>query len=124
MCLNMNLQLVADDNQNNDADDSHFVSGTLPHDDENDDQDDHDDDHLGGGALPQALLAHAKVCNLDVALLHNIQLQDGCTNIFLEKTDSNSAHEYHDDDCDEHCLVKHDVVQFQVSVNNSMLARK
>ena len=43
-------------------------------DDENDDLDDHDDDHLGGGALPQALLAHAKVCNLDVALLHDIQI--------------------------------------------------
>ena len=93
-------------------------------DDENDDLDDHDDDHLGGGALPQALLAHAKVCNLDVALLHNIQLQDGCTDNFLEKTDGNSAHEHHDDDCGEQCLVKHDVVQFQVSVNNSMLARK
>ena len=43
-------------------------------DDENDDLDDHDDDHLGGGTLPQALLAHAKVCNLDVALLHDIQI--------------------------------------------------
>ena len=54
-------------------------------DDENGDLDDHDDDHLGSGALPQALLAHAKVCNLDVALLHNIQLQDSCTDNFLEK---------------------------------------
>ena len=93
-------------------------------DDENDDLDDHDDDHLGGGTLPQALLAHAKVCNLDVALLHNIQLQDGCSGNFSQKTDGSSTHEYDYDDCGEHCLVKHDVVQFQVSVNNSMLARK
>ena len=41
-----------------------------------------------------------------------------------KKTDGSSAHEYDYDDCGEHCLVKHDVVQFQVSVNNSMLARK
>ena len=72
MRLNKNLKLVANDNKDNDAEDGHFGS-------------DHDDDHLGGGALPQALLAHAKVCNLDVALLHNIQLQDGCTDNFLEK---------------------------------------
>ena len=54
-------------------------------DDENDDLDDHDDDHLGSGALPQALLAHAKVCNLDVALLHDIHHQDGCTGNFSQK---------------------------------------
>ena len=99
--LNMNLKLVANDNQDNDADDGHFGSGTLPHDDENDDQDDHDDDHLGGGALPQALLAHAKVCNLDVALLYNIQLQDSCTGNFSQKTDGSSAHEYDFDDWGE-----------------------
>ena len=85
--LNMNLKLVANNNQDNDVDDTMvtLVVVSSLNDDENDDKDDHDDDHLGGGTLPQALLAHAKVCNLDVALLHNIKLQGSCTGNFLEK---------------------------------------
>ena len=87
MRLNVNLGLAANDNQDNNADDTMVTLVVVRslNEDENDDLDDHDDDHLGGGTLPQALLAHAKVCNLDVALLHDIHHQDGCTDNFLEK---------------------------------------
>ena len=73
---------------------------------------DDDCENLCGGSLPQTFLAHSKVSDLYVPLLENIKYNNYA-----------NVNDREIDDVNDY-LVKHDIVQLEVSVDDSMLRKK